>query len=135
MPTPRHGALRDLVAFLVILVACPAAVFGGANLGCVGSASFNGDCALNAVFISPLLLLAAGTIAGIATRGWTGLLIVLVATVAGMFSILFLSFAAGRPVPVGPIEGTIATIFFAGPIVIGYGIGRVIVRLFETRTS
>ena len=135
MAIPRHGVLRDLIAFLVIVVACPAAVFGGSNLGCVGSASFNGDCALNAIFISPVLLLVAGTIAGIATRGWTGLLIVLVGTVVGMFSILFLSFAAGRPVPVGPIEGAIATIFFAGPIVIGYGIGRVIVRLFDTRTS
>ena len=135
MPTPRHGVLRDLVAFLVILVACPAAVFGGANLGCVGSASFNGDCALNAVVISPLLLLVAGAVAGIATRGWTGLLVVLVGTVAGMFAILFLSFAAGRPVPVDPISGVIATVWFSGPIVIGYAIGRVIVRLFETRTS
>jgi hypothetical protein len=129
---PRYSQLRDLAAVVIAAVACPVAVFGGTNLGCVGQ-GFSSDCAMAAVAISPIMLLAAGVVAGVVTRGWTGLLMVFVGAVIGMTAILVLSFGVGDPVPIDPIAGLIATIWFSGPLAIGYGIGRVITRLVETR--
>jgi hypothetical protein len=132
METTRYGLLRDVLALAIAAFACPLAVFGGANLGCVGQ-GFNGECAMAAVFISPIVLLIGGGAAGLVTRGWTGLLVVFVGVVIGMTAILLLSFGIGQPVPVGPIEGAIATIWFTTPVVIGYGMGRLAWRLFATR--
>jgi hypothetical protein len=132
MEPVRHSVLRDLAAIVIAVLACPVAVFGGTNLGCVGQ-SFTSDCAMTAVAISPIILLLSGGVAGLVTRGWTGLLMVFVGTVIGMFLILALSFLAGRPVPVDPISGLIAGVWFFAPIAIGYGIGRVLWRLFATR--
>lgn len=127
--------VRDLVALLVAAVACPVSVFGGANLGCVGHAGFEGECAATMVFMSPLILIFGGLVAGIATRGWTGLLVTLIGVVTGMFAILALSNLAGRPVPPDWFTGVVATIWFSVPMVIGYAIGRVLARLFATRAS
>jgi hypothetical protein len=82
-----------------------------------------------------VLLLAAGVIAGLASRGWTGLLITFIGTVIGMSTILVLSFGIGDPVPVDPISGVIATVWFFAPVAIGYGAGRLLWRLFETRSA
>jgi hypothetical protein len=135
MDAPRHGLMRDLLALVVVIVACPVAVFGGANLGCVGSAGFSGSCAVTVIFVSPLILLLGGAIAGISSRGWTGLMVALIGMVLGMFAILGLSLVAGKPVPVDFFSGVFATFFFGIPIVIGYGIGRIITRLFASRTT
>lgn len=135
MDAPRHGLMRDLLALVIVIVACPVAVFGGANLGCVGSSGFSGSCAITVIFVSPLILLAGGTMAGIASRGWTGLMVTLIGMVFGMFAILGLSFLAGKPVLVDIFSGVVATFFFGIPIVIGYGIGRIITRLFATRPA
>ena len=131
----RYSQLRDLIAFAVVAIACPFAVFGGSAAGCIGAGGFEAECALNGVYIAPMILVVAGAVAGVITRGWTGLLIVLVATVVGMFSILLLSFVVGRPVPVDPVSAFIATVWFSGPIVIGYGIGRAIAHLLARRTG
>ncbi len=130
----RYGPLRDLIAFVVVALACPVAVFGGANLGCVGSASFSGACAVTVIAVSPIVLLAGGTVAGLVSRGWTGLLVVLVGMITGMFGILLLSIVAGKPVPVDWFSAIAATCFFGIPIVIGYAIGRTVMRLRETRS-
>ncbi len=135
MDAPRHGLLRDLIALVVVALACPVAVFGGANLGCVGSVAFGDTCALTVIIASPLILLAGGAIAGISTRGWTGLLAVLVGMVIGMTTILALSIVGGKTVPLDIFSAVFATVFFGAPVVIGYAIGRVISRLFATRTS
>jgi hypothetical protein len=127
--------VRDVAALVVALLACPISVFGGANLGCVGRAGFEGDCAITMVFISPMILLGGGAIAGLLTRGWTGLLVTLVGVVAGMVTILVLSNLMGRPVPPDIFTGVIATIWFSVPTIIGYSIGRVIARLFATRAK
>ncbi len=132
METVRYSGVRDIAALLIATVACPLAVFGGANLGCVGQ-GFNSDCAMAAVVISPILLLLGGGAAGLITRGWTGLMVVLIGVLLGMILILFLSFGVGRPVPLDPISGVLAAIWFAGPVTIGYGMGRVVARLLETR--
>jgi hypothetical protein len=129
---PRYSLLRDALALVVVAVACPAALFGGSMLGCVGQ-GFNPSCALNAIVISPILLLVGGVIAGLASRGWTGLLITFVGTVIGMSVILVLSFGIGEPVPVDPISGVIATVWFFAPVAIGYGAGRLMSHLYETR--
>ncbi|HEY5629557.1 MAG TPA: hypothetical protein VIR16_08610 [Candidatus Limnocylindrales bacterium] len=126
---------RDLVALVVAFVACPVSVFGGANLGCVGQAKFEGSCASTMVFISPLVLLAAGAVAGIATRGWTGLFATLVGVVGGMFAFLGISNLAGRPVPPDIFTGVVATVWFMGPVIIGYAIGRVLTRLVANRSG
>jgi hypothetical protein len=131
----RYSMLRDIAALLLVAVACPVAVFGGANLGCVGSSAFSGSCAVTVIFVSPVILLVAGAIAGILSRGWTGLMVSLIGMVMGMFAILGLSFVAGKPVPVDLFSGIFATVFFGFPIVVGYAIGRVISKLFATRTT
>jgi hypothetical protein len=130
--TVRYSMLRDLIATAIVALACPLAVFGGANLGCVGQ-GFNGECAMAAVVISPILLLFAGGLAGLVTRGWTGLMLVFIGVVIGMIAILVLSFGVGQPVPVDPISGVIATVWFTAPVMIGYGMGRLVWHLFETR--
>jgi hypothetical protein len=135
MKSPIPSLARDLVALVVAFVACPVSVFGGANVGCVGHAGFSGDCASAMVFLSPVILLAAGAIGGLATRGWTGLFAVLIGVVGGMFAILAISNLAGRPVPADLFTGVVATVWFTGPVMIGYAIGRVVARLFATRTG
>ena len=87
------------------------------------------------IFVSPLVLLVGGVIAGVATEGWTGLLVVLIGTLVGMFTILLLAQFAGNPVPVDWFSAVVASIFFGGPIVIGYGIGRIVARLLATRRA
>ena len=131
----RFSLLRDVLALVIVAVACPVAVFGGSAAGCIGQGGFQAECALNGVWIAPLLLFAAGVVAGLVTRGWTGLLIVGVGTVIGMVSILLLSFAVGRPVPVDPISGFIATVWFLGPIVVGYAAGRIAWRLLGPKPA
>ena len=135
MKTPLPSFVRDLAALVVAFLACPISVFGGANLGCVGHAGFEGSCANTMIFVSPLILISGGAIAGLLTKGWTGLLMTLIGVVGGMFAILVISNIAGRPVPPDIFTGVIATIWFSVPISIGYGIGRVVARLFATRTS
>jgi len=123
MESQRYTVLRDWSALAVAAVACPLAVFGGSNLGCVGQ-GLSSSCALTAVWISPLLLILAGIITGLITRGWTGLFAVGVGVILGMMSILFLSAAAGRPVPVDFFSGVVATVWFSIPIAVGYGLAR-----------
>lgn len=132
--TVRHSTLRDLIALIVIAAACPIAVFGGAMLGCVGQ-GFTSECAMRAGFISPVLLVGAGIVAGVVTRGWTGLLVVLVGTVTGMVGILVLSFGVSRPVPLDWFSAIVATVWFSVPIIIGYGLGRLAYRTYLVRTG
>jgi hypothetical protein len=107
-------------------------VFGGTNLGCIGQ-GLTTACSAQAVFISPLLLVAAGFAAGLITSGWTGLLVVGVGQVAGQVVIVALSYLAGRPVPIDPWSGIIATVWFGAPIAIGYGMARLASRLVRGR--
>lgn len=125
----RYSKPRDFLALAIVAVACPLAVFGGSAAGCIGQAGFQAQCALNGVWIAPLMLFVAGVAAGLVTRGWTGLLAVAVGTVIGMASILLISFAVGRPVPVDPVSAFIATVWFMAPIAIGYAGGRIAWRL------
>ena len=132
MRTVSFSLLRDIAAVVIAAVACPAALFGGSMIGCVGQ-GFQADCAMNAAFISPVLLLAAGILTGLVTRGWTGLLLTFVGTLIGMTAILVLSFGVSTPVPLDPVSGLIATTWFFAPESIGYGMGRLVWRLVATR--
>lgn len=132
MNSDQDSRLRDLAAVAIVAIACPLAFIVGVTVGCVGQ-GFSADCAMAAVFISPVLLLAAGLVAGLVTRGWTGLLLMYVGVVIGMSAILVYSFAVDRPVPFDPIAGFIATLWFLLPVVIGYGMGRLVSRLLATR--
>ncbi len=129
LPSP----VRDLAALVVALAACPLAVFGGANIGCVGKTGLEGECALTMVFVSPLVLVGAGALAGMLTRGWTGLLATLAGVVGGMLSILAISNLAGRPVPPDPIAGLVATVWFMAPVILGYAAVRGLARLRAAR--
>ena len=133
MDSPRHSVLRDFIAVVIAAVACPVSVFGGMNLGCVGQA-FTSECAMSTIVVSPIILLAAGVVSGVVTRGWTGFLLVFIGTVIGMTSILVLSTLGGTPVPLDPISGFIATIWFFAPIAVGFGFGRLVARLWASRT-
>lgn len=130
MPKPRSTPLRDLAAVLVVAVACPVALFGGSMAGCVGQ-GFTSDCALRAIVIAPVLLLGAGVIAGVVTRGWTGMLLTYIGVVIGMTAILVLTYAVGRPVPMDLFAGAIATIWFLAPVWIGYGVARLVAALMR----
>jgi hypothetical protein len=119
----RHTVLRDWIALAIILVVVPLSVFGGTNIGCIGQ-GVTQSCAAQAVFLSPLLLVVAGLIAGLITSGWTGLLAVGVGQIAGQVVIVAVSYMAGRPVPIDLFSGIVATIWFGAPIAIGYGLAR-----------
>jgi hypothetical protein len=128
MASARTTWLRDLAAVAVVVVACPVALFGGSMVGCVGQ-GFSSACALNAILISPILLLLAGVVAGLLTRGLVGLLLVMGGVILGMTSIPVLTAFVGRPVPVDPISGFIATVWFMFPVLVGYVGARLVIAL------
>jgi hypothetical protein len=119
----RSGAARNIAAFAIVVVACPASLFVTVALGCA-ALGYTGRCAMDSAFLSPIILMAAGFVAGILTRGWMGFAIVVVGVVLGMFALLFVSDALGHPVPIDPISAVIATIWFMTPTLFSYGIGR-----------
>jgi len=119
----RYSVLRDWIALVLILFAVPLSVAGGTNIACIGQ-GFSSSCALDAVFISPMLLVVAGVVAGLITRGWTGLFVVGVGQILGQFLILLLAHQAGQDVPVDPFSAVAATVWFGAPIAIGYGLAR-----------
>jgi hypothetical protein len=119
----RYSLLRDWLALIIVFVAVPLSVFGGRNVACVGQ-GIGSACTLDAVWLSPLLLVATGAVAGLITRGWTGLFVVGVGQIGGQVVIVVLSSLAGRPVPIDLFSGAIATIWFGAPIALGYGLVR-----------
>ncbi len=123
MNIKRHTVLRDWIALVLVLVVVPLSVFGGTNIGCIGQ-GVSQACAPQAVFISPLLLMIAGVIAGLITSGWTGLLVVGFGQIAGQVVVLAMSYLGDRPVPIDPFNAIIATLWFGVPIAIGYGLAR-----------
>ncbi len=127
-------ALRRIVAFLVVVAACPAALFGGALAGCAAQ-GFSPDCALTGILISPPLLLASGVLAGVLMGGWLGLLVVAIAVVVGMIVLYVIAAGTGNVLPFDPIQGIIATIWFLGPVAAGYAIARAGARLFARSAS
>ena len=134
MVIQRHTVLRDWIALVLILVVVPLSVFGGTNIGCIGQ-GVTQSCAPQAVFISPLLLMVAGVIAGLITSGWTGLLVVGFGQIAGQFVILVMAYVAGRPVPIDPFSAIIATLWFGVPIAIGYGLARLGSRIVSVASA
>ena len=119
---------RDIATVILVAVACPVALFGGALASCAAQ-GLTPSCAINGVLVSPVLLLAAGALAGILTRGWSGLGLVVVGVVLGLIAVPLVAGAAGNPVPIDPIQGVIAMIWFLPPVALGYGIARGIARL------
>lgn len=132
MQEQGQSVMRDWVALLIILVAVPMSVFGGVNVACVGE-GVTQSCAPQVVFLSPMVLLISGVLAGVITRGWTGLFVVGVGQIAGQVLIVGLSYVSGRPVPVDLFSGIVATIWFGAPIAIGYGLSRLVNRIAERR--
>jgi len=129
-----HGTARDLGALLVIAIACPGALLAGALLSCAAR-GFDSECAMEGILRSPFILLGAGLVAGLLTRGMRGCALVLVGVFIGMVAILMVSFMAGNLVMITPVEGMIATIWFAAPVTIGYLIGRLVGRLVGGRLA
>jgi len=121
---------RDVVALIMLAVACPAALFGGSMLGCIGK-GFDASCAMDAIFVSPIILLGSGIVAGLLMRGWTGAFLMVVGVIIVMFLVLIVAFGLGRPVPVDPISGVIATMWFLAPVAVGYFIGRMAWHLWQ----
>jgi hypothetical protein len=126
--TSRWG--RDVVALVLLAVACPAALFGGSMLGCIGQ-GFDASCAMDAIFVSPIVLLGAGVVSGLLLRGWTGVFLMVGGVIIGMFLVMFVAFGLGRPVPIDPISGVIATMWFLAPVAVGYFIGRILWHLWQ----
>jgi len=122
------GLMRRLAALVIVAVACPVALFGGALLGCA-TQGFSASCAINGVLVSPVLLVFAGFGASLVTRGWVGMGFVILGVLVGMVAIPIVASIAGNPVPIDPVQGVIATIWFTPPVLIGYGVGRGLTRL------
>jgi hypothetical protein len=120
--------MRRLAALVIVAVACPVALFGGALLGCA-TQGFSASCAINGVLVSPVLLVFAGLGASLVTRGWVGMGFVILGVLVGMVAIPIVASIVGTPVPIDPVQGVIATIWFMPPVLIGYGVGRGLSRL------
>jgi hypothetical protein len=120
----RSELVRDVAAIVFVAIACPAALFGGALAGCAAE-GFANACAANGVLLSPLLLVGAGFLGALLTRGWFGYAYITFGVIVGMFAILILTTVGGSdPVPLDPITAIIATIWFLAPVTIGYLVGR-----------
>ena len=128
MSPGSRSIARDIAAIILVAVACPVALFGGALASCAAQ-GLTPSCAVNGVLVSPILLLAAGAVAGILTRGWRGLGLVGVGVVLGLIAVPLVAMAAGNPVPIDPVQGVIAMIWFLPPVALGYGIARGLARL------
>jgi hypothetical protein len=122
------GLTRRLAALMIVAVACPVALLGGALLGCA-TQGFSASCAIDGVLVSPVLLVFAGLGASLVTRGWVGMGFVILGVLVGMIAIPIVASIVGNPVPIDPVQGVIATIWFAPPVLIGYGVGRGLARL------
>jgi hypothetical protein len=48
-----------------------------------------------------------------------------------MVAIPVVATLAGNPVPIDPMQGVIATVFFMPPVLLGYGVGRGLARLLS----
>jgi len=125
----EFGALlRRLAALVVVAAACPIALFGGALLGCA-TQGLSASCAIDGILVSPVLLAGAGLGASLLARGWAGLGFVMLGVLVGMLAIPVVASAAGNPVPIDPVQGVIATVWFMPPVLIGHGAGRGLARL------
>ena len=125
----EFGALlRRLAALVVVAAACPIALFGGALLGCA-TQGLSASCAIDGILVSPVLLAGAGLDASLLARGWAGLGFVMLGVLVGMLAIPVVASAAGNPVPIDPVQGVIATVWFMPPVLIGHGAGRGLTRL------
>ena len=119
----QNSLARDVLALVIAAVACPVAVAAQWLAGCIGQ-GVSASCAMDAAWVSPLLLAAAGFAAGLSPRGWTGLLVVYVGGTIGMTSILGLAFLAGHNIPFDPVSGVVASIWFMAPVTAGYMVAR-----------
>jgi hypothetical protein len=125
----EFGALlRRLAALVIVAAACPIALFGGALLGCA-TQGLSASCAIDGILVSPVLLAGAGLGASLLARGWTGLGFVMLGVLVGMLAIPVVASVAGNPVPIDPVQGVIATVWFMPPVLIGHGVGLGLRRL------
>ena len=120
--------VRRLAALLIVAIACPVALFGGALLGCA-TRGLSASCAIDGILVSPVLLVGAGLGTSLLASGRTGLGFVLLGVLVGMVAIPVVASVAGNPVPIDPVQGVIATIWFTPPVLIGHGVGRGLARL------
>lgn len=120
--------LRRLAALVIVAVACPLALFGGALLGCAAQ-GLSPSCAINGVLVSPVLLAVAGLVASTLARGWVGLGFVILGVLVGLVAIPGVAAVVGNPVPIDPVQGVIAMFWFMPPVLIGHGVGRGLLRL------
>lgn len=128
MRTAPSTLARNVAAVAIVAAGCPAALFGGALIGCA-SQGFSASCAMSGLFLSPLLLIAAGLLAGLLARGVAGLVVLLAGVAIGMTALLVLAGLLGDPLPLDPVQGIIAWVWFITPTTVGYGLGRIGVRL------
>ena len=124
----RFPLARNVIAFILVIVACPASLYITVTLGCA-ALGYTGKCAMDSAVLSPVILMTAGFIAGVLSRGWTGIFIVVAGVIVGMFTLLYVSEALGRPVPIDPISGAIAGVWFMTPTLFAYGVGRGVMLL------
>jgi hypothetical protein len=127
MTTASRTWVRDIAALVLVAVACPVAFYGGVRMSCTADTT---DCAFRgAAVIAPLILAAAGALAGLFTKGWPGLGFMVVGVIAGLASVPFLAAAAGNPVPIDPFSPIFAFFLCMPPVALGYGIARGLARL------
>lgn len=127
MATGSRTTIRDIAALILVAVACPVAFYGGVQMSCAAGTI---DCALRgAAIIAPLILAAAGILAGFLTSGWPGLGFTVVGVIGGLASVPFLAAAVGNPVPIDPFSPIFVFMLCMPPVALGYGLARGIARI------
>lgn len=129
MDVELETLLRRFAALAVVAIACPLAFFGGAHVGCATQGLTRSCAGEGVLLVVPVLLIGAGLLASMLAHGWTGLGFVVLGVVGGTLAIPVVASVAGNPVPIDPVVGVFAAIFFLPPALIGYGIGRGLARL------
>ncbi len=115
---------RHIATVLVIALACPIALFAGVNVSC-SAGGMTAQCANNGLLLSPLILLLAGMISAFLERTAIGLLLGVIGIALGMTLLwIIVALARGIMLPLDPIQGLIATIWFGLPPIIGWTIAR-----------
>jgi hypothetical protein len=121
--------LRRLGAPLVVAIACPITFFGGALVGCAAQGLTHSCAADGVYFAAPIVLAGAGLVASVLAQGWVALCFVVLGVLVGMLSLPVVAAVIGNPVPIDPVQGVFATVLFMPPVLVGYVVGRALVRL------
>ncbi len=115
---------RHIATVLVIAIACPLALFAGVNISC-STGGMTPQCAGNGLLLSPLILFLAGAVSALLEQRAIGFVLGAIGIALGMTLLwVIVALVRGIALPLDPVQGLIATIWFGVPPVVGWAAGR-----------